>query len=83
MKSLNSRTTFHNKIQKKLGHYKLSKDADILIYLNYVLFMKRLAEVTHQKAFDKHIQAKKKNAFVIRGENIREVTKDVLREFRG
>ncbi|KAL2218297.1 hypothetical protein M432DRAFT_427426 [Thermoascus aurantiacus ATCC 26904] len=69
------RTTV-KRIVKAHSNRSLSKNADILIFLDYMLFMQELmreASIESRKAGEKSISAK----------SVRKVTEGTLRKFRG
>ncbi|KZF20627.1 hypothetical protein L228DRAFT_284583 [Xylona heveae TC161] len=69
------RTTV-KKIVKAHSNKSLSKNVDILIYLDYILFMQHLmreASISAKQAGEKNISAR----------SIHKVTEDALRKFKG
>ncbi|XP_063775783.1 centromere protein W [Pseudophryne corroboree] len=70
------RSTVKSGLKKRLGGLRLEGNVDLLIYLNCVLFLKRLATEARLKAIEDKCS-------VIKPAHIRAVAKIVLKKSRG
>ncbi|OAD67172.1 hypothetical protein PHYBLDRAFT_151782 [Phycomyces blakesleeanus NRRL 1555(-)] len=76
MARLHSRPTLKKKIKNYFPKHTLTKHVDIMIYLDYVMFLEQLA-----LAADEDAEAEgSKNIY---GRNVDKVAKRVLQQFRG
>ncbi|CAO3635244.1 unnamed protein product [Cunninghamella blakesleeana] len=91
-KTFKATKVLQKRISRSLKNYHITPDASNLIYLNYVIFMKRLVEASKLEAKKRKdndistITKKKKtypNEKMINYEDIQHASVNVLREFRG
>ncbi|KAI8337580.1 hypothetical protein BC941DRAFT_425664 [Chlamydoabsidia padenii] len=76
--------TFERSLKKRLGpNYRLDENVERLIYLNFVMFVKRLAKASHEEVSKRQPSGKKNLKVRIDTADIRNVSEGVLRKFRG
>ncbi|SAM07245.1 hypothetical protein [Absidia glauca] len=80
-----NRKSFDRSIRRRLGPgHQLAENTDLLIYLDFVLFIKRLARESHNEAIKSQpIDKKRRPKVRVGAEEIQKVSEDVLRKFRG
>ncbi|KAI7872456.1 hypothetical protein BDF14DRAFT_1877671 [Spinellus fusiger] len=71
-----SRSTFKKKLKRYLPHHTFTDNVDIMIFLNYLIFMETLAHEAEQ-------DAEEQSQTMVYERNIANVTKSVLQKFRG
>ncbi|ORZ21672.1 hypothetical protein BCR42DRAFT_408051 [Absidia repens] len=83
MRSVYNRRLFERRLQKNFQSCRIVKNLDVLIYLDYVLFIKRLAQVSSDSALQQQDMVDKRGLIPITDKHIKENMEQVLREFRG
>ncbi|KAI9483402.1 MAG: hypothetical protein EXX96DRAFT_616388 [Benjaminiella poitrasii] len=76
MTKLYIRNSFRRAMKNRLNDKKLTSNVDVLMYLDFILFLDRLAKASEQAAAERH-------ATYVKTEDIDKVLENTLREFRG
>ncbi|KAI9250394.1 hypothetical protein EDC94DRAFT_316892 [Helicostylum pulchrum] len=75
-----NRQAFRKHLEEVLGVEELDDKVDLLIYLDYVLFMEKLAQETEK---EKQKAQKNKKIITLKTADINKHVENVLNEFRG